>query len=265
MRLAEFQRGFQDAILGPVLTATDGDLGIRRGPEACRHHGHACSHYRIAIHRDHFWTRMHDFVAYRYPLVSRVLGDAELTALVRAYIAARPPAAFTVRGIVEALPAFLAERAPWASSPILADLAAFDFRRSGVRLIAEEPTVTAAALVALPAGVLARTRLRLKRRTLLTTTRYRFEVSRIRDLPRDAALDDEPTHWLVYIARRACISQPVSPRVYAALQRLAGPVAVGELLVDLRGLGFSAAGCEIILDRLVDHDLVVALPARSES
>ncbi|HEX3761192.1 MAG TPA: hypothetical protein VHW23_21000 [Kofleriaceae bacterium] len=124
--------------------------------------------------------------------------------------------------------------------------------------------MTAAALAALGVDALARTRLRLKRRTLLATTRYRFEVTRIRDLPRDAALDDEPTHWLVYIVRRACITQPVSPRVYAALQRLASPVAVGELLADLRKLGFTPTDCDTILGRLLDQDLVVAVPAGSE-
>jgi len=264
MRLAEFQHGLQDAILGPVLTALDGELGIKHGPEACRRAGHACSRYRIAIHHDHFWTRMHDFAEYRYPLLSRALGDAEFTELVRAYIAAHPPTSFTVRGVVEALPAFVAEQTPWASSPILADLAAFDFRRSGVRLIAEEATATAASLAALSVDALARTRLRLKRRTLLATTRYHFEITRIRDLPRDAAPDDEPTHWFVYIAHRACITRRVSPRVYAALQRLADPVAVGELFADLRRLGFTVADCDTVLDRLLGQDLLVAWSPRSE-
>jgi hypothetical protein len=264
MRLAEFQHGLQSAILGSVLAASDRELGIKTGPEACPRDDHGCSRYRIAIHHDHFWTRMHDFAAYRYPLLQRALGDAAFTQLVRAYIAAHPPTSFTIGVVVEALPVFLADRMPWASSPILAHLAAFDFHRSGVRLTAEEATVSAAELAALGVEALARTRLRLKRRTMLATTRYRFEPKRIHELPRDAALDDEPTHWLVYIARGACITKPVSPRVYAALQRLTAAVAVRELFADLRGLGFTAAECDAVVDRLLDQELLVALPDRGE-
>ena len=265
MRLAEYQHRMQGAILGSVLTAIDGELGIRTGPEPCPRDGHACSRYRIAIHHDHFWTRMHDFAAYRYPLLRRVLGDAEFTELVRAYIAAHPPTSFTIGAVVEAVPALLAETMPWASSPILAHLAAFDFRRSGVRLTAEEATVSAADLAALDAGALARTRLRLKRRALLTVTRYRFEPGRIHELPRNAALDDEPTHWLVYIARGTCVARPVSPRLYAALQCLVTPIAVRELFAGLRGLGFRLAECDAVVDRLVDQGLLVAVPDRSRS
>jgi hypothetical protein len=262
MRLAEYQHRMQGAILGSVLTAIDGELGIRTGPEACPRDGHACSRYRIAIHHEHFWTRMHDFAAYRYPLLRRVLGDAEFTELVRAYIAVYPPTSFTIGGVVEALPALLAETMPWVSSPILAHLAAFDFRRSGVRLTAEEATVSAAELAALDAGALARTRLRLKRRAMLAMTRYRFEPSRIHELPRNASLDDEPTHWLIYIAQGTCITQPVSPRLYAALQCLTTSVTVGELFAGLRGLGFRVAECDAVVGRLVDQELLVAVPDR---
>lgn len=265
MRLDEFQHRVQDAILGPVLTAVDRDLGIKTGPEACPRDDHACSRYRIAIHHDHFWTRMHDFAAYRYPLLRRALGGAEFTEVVRGYIAARPPSSFTLGVVVEAIPEFLADQMPWASSPILAHLAAFDLRRSGVRLTAEESTVSAADLAGLGPDALAHTRLRLKRRSLLATTRYRFEPGRIHELPRDAALDDRPTHWLVYIMRGACITQPVSPRVYAALQRLSSAVAVGELFADLRRLGLTLDECDVILGRLLDQELLVAVPDRRPS
>jgi hypothetical protein len=263
MRLAEYQHRMQGAILGSVLTASDGELGIRTGPEACPREGHACSRYRIAIHHDHFWTRMHDFAAYRYPLLRRVLGDAEFMQLVRAYIAAYPPTSFTIGVVVEALPGLLAETMPWASSPILAHLATFDFRRSGIRLTAEEATVSAADLVALDPGALARMRLRLKRRALLAMTRYRFEPNRIHELPRNAPLDDEPTHWLVYISRGTCIARPVKPRLYAALQCLTTPVAVRELFAELRGLGFRIAECDAFVARLVAQGLLVAVRDRS--
>ena len=140
MRLAEFQQRLQDAILAPVLASSDADLAIRTGP--CRN---ACAHYRIAIHHSHFWTRMRDFALYRYPFLARALGDAAFDDLVRAYIAAHPPTAYTLGAIVDGLQAFL-------ESPVLADLAAFDFVRSGLRITAEEATLSPEDLAAIPAS-----------------------------------------------------------------------------------------------------------------
>jgi len=251
MRLAAFQQQVQAAILSPVLDAADAELAIKTGPRA-----HACSRYRIAIHHDHFWTRMRDFTAYRYPLLARAVG-ADLTAIVRAFIAAHPPTSVAIGGIVERLPAFLAGHAPWAGAPILAELAGFDFCRSGLRAAAEEPTVSHGDLAALSFAALERTRLRLKRRAGVATTRYRFDLARIHELPRDAALGS-PTYWLVHIAGGASRAHVVGPRVYAALERLAAGIAIGDVVGAFQVIGLTPADSDAIVDRCVCANLLVA-------
>jgi len=242
MRLAEFQQRLQDAILAPVLASSDADLAIRTGP--CRN---ACAHYRIAIHHSHFWTRMRDFALYRYPLLARALGKAAFDELVRAYIAAHPPTAYTLGAIVDGLQAFV-------ESPVLADLAAFDFVRSGLRITAEEATLSPEDLAAIPRHALARTRLRLKRRSALVTTRYRFEPGRLPELPREP----ETTHWLVYIAGGKCVNRPVSVRMFAALQLLAAGIALPDLFRELCALDYSIGECDAVLGTCFTADLVVA-------
>jgi Putative DNA-binding domain len=246
MRLADFQHRLQDAILAPVLASCDADLAIRTGP--CRN---ACAHYRIAIHHSHFWTRMRDFAAYRYPLLARALGNAAFEELVRAFIAAHPPTAYTLGPIVEGLQQFV-------ESPVLADLAAFDFCRSGLRITAEEATLSPEELAAIPRDVLARTRLRLKRRSALVTTRYRFEPGRITELPREP----QQTHWLVYIADGKCVNRPVSLRMFAGLRLLAAGIAFADLFRELRALDYSIRECDAVLGTCFAADIVVAEDAR---
>jgi hypothetical protein len=231
MRVADFQLGMQAQILAPAR----------------------CEDSRVAIHHDHFWTRMREFAAYRYPLLARAIGEAELGKLVRAFIAAHPPADYAIAGVVAGITAFLADQLPWASSPVLADLAALDFARSGLRLAAEEVALSADDIAAKPIAELGHVRVRLKRRALLATTRYRFQPSRIHELPRDP----QPTYWLVYISHGECVTKPVAWRIYTALERLRDGVTLGDLAIALRALRFDARTSDRFLDGCLRADLVV--------
>jgi hypothetical protein len=248
----------QAAILGPQLTVGDDELAIATVPRAFSDAAHACPHYRISIHHEHFWNRMRELAAFRYPLLRQLLGDAEFDALVRGYIAAHPPASFTGGAIVAEVGAFLARHPPWGEQPILADLAALDFRRSSLKLCREEAPASADALIHIDSEALARMTFRLKARSTLTTTHYRFRPAAIREVPRDAKLDEQPTCWLVYLAQRACITQPVSPRIHAALSYLAAGTTLAGLFRGMASIGFARAEIEAFLDRCLRAELIVA-------
>jgi hypothetical protein len=266
MHLAEYQQRFQAALLDPIGTAADAELGITARPlrhtaeESASHHGHECSRHRIAIHHRHFWTRMHDFVAFRHPLVMRLLGETEFTELVRRYIVAHPPVSFTVSEVARSLASFLAVEAPWADQPILGHLAAFDFVRSGVKMSAEEATVCAEDLAALAPASLVKLAFRLKRRAALATTRFKLAPARIKELPRDAKLDAEPTYWLIHATKRGCFAQEVDQRTYAAFEHLARGVTIAELFARLKPLGFGTDDIDVLFDRCLRESLLVAVP-----
>jgi hypothetical protein len=266
MRLAQYQQRFQAAILDPSGAAADADLGIKTRPlrhaaEACAsHQGHECSRHRIAVHHRHFWTRMHDFVAFRHPLVARLLGEKEFTELVRQYIVAHPPVTFTVSEVARNLASFLSVQAPWADQPIVAHLAAFDFVRSGAKMSADEATVSAQDLAALEPQSLVKLRFRLKRRAALTTTRFKFALARIAELPRDTKLDAEPTYWLIHMAKKGCLAREVDRRTYTAFEHLARGVTIAELFVHSKPLGFSTDDVDVLFDRCLRENLLVTVP-----
>lgn len=248
MRLAEFQNRLQAAILSPKPRGL-ATLGLKAVPDR---------RARFATHRRHFWRRMRSYSGYRHPLLVQLLGEDEFDLLVRQYIAAFPSRSFNPAEIVQDLANFLAEQPPWAEFPIIAHLAAFDFRRSATRLGAEELTLRAEHLVGLGPETLARVELRLKKRTVLTTTRYRFNLARIAELPRDATLDDQPTYWLIDATGGACRTRPVDVRTFGAFERVARGVTVAALVGDLTATGFAVSEIDSFVSRCIHQELLAA-------
>jgi hypothetical protein len=201
---------------------------------------------------------MRSYAASRYPLLVEHLGDEEFDLLVGQYLAAFPSRSFNPSVIFQDLAAFLAEEPPWAEFPIVAHLAAFDFRRSGAKLAAEELTLRAGDLVGLVPEALARIELRLKKRAVLTTTRYRFDVAHIADLPRNATLDDQPTHWLIDATGGACRTRPVDARTFGAWESLARGVTVAAFVGELKATGFAVPEIDHFVGRCIEQELLVA-------
>jgi hypothetical protein len=249
MRLIEFQTRFQAAVVQPILGAEDRTLAIKTTNTG---------HYRIAIHQRHFWSRMHDFAAYRYPLLARWLGESEFDQLVRQYIAARPSTAYVAGDVVDELARFLAHTAPWSHWPIVAELACFDYVRSGLRLQADERAVAPDILAAMRPDVLARTRLRLKRRAALHVTHYHFQPSQLDLLARDTALDDQPVYWVLHLDTRGIVCRELEPRIYDALGLLAEGRTLRELLVELSQRHFDATEIARFVERCLRAELLVA-------
>jgi hypothetical protein len=209
MRLAQLQEQLQAAILDPDPAAIEG--GLR-------------------IHHSHFWSRMRDFVVTRHPLLARFLGEPEVVEVTRRFIAAHPPDT-CVPGLVSArLARFLATAEPWRRQPIIAELAAYDFLRSGAALAAEEGTVSRAELT-------PDLTIRLKKRTALAITRYRFHATPLAGLMRTAPLDDEPTYLLVHTPNRRPVAGEIDRSTYLAFERLVAGGTV-RALCEALGDGF---------------------------
>jgi hypothetical protein len=252
MRVAEFQAGMCAALLEPALDARDAELGIATTDPTAR--------YRIAIHHRHFWTRMRDFAAYRYPLVARFLGDDDFGSLVRQYIAARASVPFAAASVVSELVTFVGTASPWASWPIVRELAAFDFQRSSLRLQREELTTTAFELAALDNDALPHLKLRLKRRATAITTRYAFSANPLDRITLDTPLDDEPTRWLLHFTHRRLIANPIAPREYDALRLLIDGCTIEELIREMSRC-CTTPELDAYLDRWLRAELLVAIEA----
>ena len=148
-----------------------------------------------------FWERMRGAVAMRHPLLAAFLGDGELDAVVRGYIAVHPPSPLGQAKVGARLAELLASSPPWSAHPIIAELAAYEYRRGGVALQPEEKPLIRAQLPAVHPHTIARTRVRLEKRSALVTTRFRFHALPPTRLSRTTPLDDQPTYLLVHMAK----------------------------------------------------------------
>ena len=114
--LARLQEQFQAYVLG-------------RGDEfeaaiAARDAGDA--HERLGIYRSAYQLRLLEALGVDYPGLKTLAGDRQFDALGRAYISAHPSHYPSIRWFGQDLAAFLRSNAPYADTPVLAEMASFE-------------------------------------------------------------------------------------------------------------------------------------------
>lgn len=248
MRLADLQRQFQAAILDPSAPGSVDGLGLSLPG-------------RVRVHHSHFWTRVGEFIASWQPLLTRFLGaqEMDMEPLVRRYIAAHPPKTVVAWGVAAQLADFLRTAEPWSAWPIVGELAAFDYRRALIRASAEEATVTRARLAAIEPAVIASIRFRLKQRSALIASRFRFDLSRLHLLAREEPLEARAVHRLVHLTGRRYATIELDPRSVHAFEPLVAGMTLPALDGHLAGLGFDDRERRRFVDHLLDSDLLVAV------
>jgi hypothetical protein len=246
VRLADFQRQFQAAILDP--SAPDSIDGLALTIPG-----------RVRVHHSHFWTRMGEVVGNWQPLLARFLGAAEMDQLVRRYIAAHPPRTVVAAGVCAQLADFLRTAEPWSAWPIVGELAAIDYRRALLRANAEESTVTKAMLAVIDPAVIASIRFRLKQRSALMTSMFRLDVARLHLLARETPLEARPVHWLVRLTGRRCVTRELDQRWAHGFEPLVDGMTMAALDEHLVGLGFDDRERRRFRDHVLDNDLLVAI------
>ncbi len=248
MRLADFQRRFQAAILDPSAPGSVDGLAVTLPA-------------RVRIHHSHFWTRMSELIGNWQPLLARFLGAEEMARVVRRYIAAQPPRTVAVASVCAQLADFLRTAEPWSAWPIVGELAAIDYRRALLRAHAEESTITKAMLAAIDPDAIASIRFRLKQRSVLMTSRFQLDVSRLHLLPRETPLDARPVYQLVHMTGRRYATIELDPRSHRAFAPLVEGMTLSALDEHLAGLGFDDRERPRFVDHLLENDLLVAIRA----
>ena len=246
MRLADFQRQFQAAILAPSAPGSVDGLALTIPG-------------RVRVHHAHFWTRMREFIGNWQPLLARFLGAEEMDQVVRRYIAAHPPRTVVATGVCAQLADFLRTAEPWSAWPIIGELAAIDYRRALIRASAEESTVTKAMLVAIDPAVIASIRFRLKQRSALMTSMFRLDISHLQLLARDTPLDARPVYRLIHMTGRRYAAIELDERLVRAFEPLVEGMTMSALDEHLAGLGFDDRERRRFLDHVLDNDLLVAI------
>jgi len=144
-RLIHLQKGFQDFLLQP---------GSASGLE--RHivdTAQACAQLRLGIYAEAYRLRLEEALCNDFEALHGLLGDEQFHVLCLSYIDAYPSRHFSLRYFGRHLAAFLAQAEPYASNPVLAELAefewalidAFDARDSSIITIEEIRSLAPAA------------------------------------------------------------------------------------------------------------------------
>jgi hypothetical protein len=138
--LARLQREFQDYLLRGHIAVEARVIGSARVPIATR----------LGIYAGAYRSRLAEALASNYPVLAKLLGEADFAALAADYIAAHDSPFFSIRYYGDALAKFLATREAYAAAPVLAELAQWEWAMTAVFDAADAAPLGAAELARIP-------------------------------------------------------------------------------------------------------------------
>jgi hypothetical protein len=78
---------------------------------------------QVEIYREQFFLRHVDCLRDDFQSIEHLVGEVAFDELARAYLAAHPPASFTLRDLGHAMAELTRSTAPWSDDPLITDLA----------------------------------------------------------------------------------------------------------------------------------------------
>jgi hypothetical protein len=148
--LARVQREFQDYLLRGDTAVEARIAGTARVPVATR----------LGIYAGAYRSRLAEALESNYPVLAKLLGEADFAALAGDYIAAHDSPYFSIRYYGDALAEFLATREDYAAAPVLAELARWEWAMTAVFDAADVPPLSADNLARIPPTQWAQLRFR---------------------------------------------------------------------------------------------------------
>ncbi len=135
-RLAQVQGDFQAYLLQGERAIEAHVLGTTRVPVATR----------LAIYGGGYGSRLAEAMASNFPALAQLLGEADFQQLASAYVRAYDSPYFSIRYYGDHLAEFLKGTEPYASAPVLAELAGWEWTLGQVFDAADAEPVTHEAL-----------------------------------------------------------------------------------------------------------------------
>jgi hypothetical protein len=252
--LAQVQREFQDHLLrgdGAVVARV---AGTARVPVATR----------LGIYTGAYRSRLAEALASNYPVLARLLGEADFSVLAAEYIAAHDSPFFSIRYYGDALAEFLATREDYAAAPVLAELAQWEWAMTSVFDAADAAPLPAAELARIPPTHWAQLRLRwhpsVRRLTLWWNVPQLWQaLSEDRARP-EMTLAAAPVHWLLWRENLTSYFRSLPKTEASTLDAARSGWPFGELCALLsEELGDSAASehAAALLRGWIDAGLII--------
>jgi hypothetical protein len=190
--LSEVQREFQDYLLHGDAAVAARVVGTARVPAAIR----------LGIYAGAYHSRLSEALASNYPVLAKLLGESDFSALAAEYIAAHDSPFFSIRYYGDGLAKFLANREDYAAAPVLAELAQWEWSMTSVFDAADAAPLGAEALARIAPAHWAQLRFRwhpsVQRLTLWWNVPQLWQaLSEDRERP-DLTLAATPIEWLLW-------------------------------------------------------------------
>lgn len=157
---------------------------------------------RLAIYANAYRLRLLEALETDFPALHTLTGDALFEQLGRAYIDAHPSTHFSIRYFAKDLSIFLAATAPYRDTPVLAEMAALEWRLTLAFDAADDPVLGTETFATLPPDRWPGLRLRLH--ASVQCHDFRWNVPELwsavdqRRTPEPPAVYPEPRTWLIW-------------------------------------------------------------------
>jgi hypothetical protein len=223
-RLPQVQGDFQSYLLDGDSAAIEAHvIGTERVPVATR----------LSIYGDGYRTRLVDALAANFPVLSELLGEGDFETLATAYIGAHPSSFFSIRYYGNALADFLATEPEYASAPVLAELARWEWAMTEVFDAADAGPIGPDDLARISPDEWAGMRFdwhpSVRRLTLAWNAPQIWKAVSDEAEPPEVGLSAEPVQWLLWRRELRTYFRSMQSAEVAALEAAREGQPFGEL------------------------------------
>ena len=256
-RLPEIQEDFQSFLLGNGAEAIERHVvGTETVPVATR----------LAIYGDGYTSRLIEALEANFPILGKLLGEADFHTLGTAYVGSHPSPFFSIRYYGNGLARFLASEPAYAGVPVLAELASWEWAMTEVFDAADADPIGTQALARVAPDQWAQLRFdwhpSLRRLALAWNAPQIWKAVSEEAEPPEVALSDVPVEWLLWRQDLSTYFRSLEPAESAALEAARAGRPFGELcdlLSTELGEAEAAATAAAFLKGWIGSGLIVAV------
>jgi hypothetical protein len=223
-RLPRIQADFQSYLLGGESAEIEQHVvGTQKVPVATR----------LGIYGDGYLSRLIEALEANFPVLSKLLGEEDFAALGTAYVRSHDSHFFSIRYYGDGLAGFLATDTAYAGSPVLADLARWEWAMTEVFDAADAEPIAADALARVApeswAGLRFDWHPSVRRLALAWNAPQIWKAVSDDAEPPEVAFSAEPVEWLIWRQDLRTYFRSLPPAEATALDAAREGQSFGEL------------------------------------
>jgi hypothetical protein len=142
--LAQLQRDFQHSLLSRNHSAVLSAISAS---------GRAAPTRQLAVYSNAYRLRLREVLEIDFPVLAAALGEDAFDKLADAYIGAHPSHGYSLRGFGAQLSTFLRKQPGYRETPVLAELAAFEWGLGKAFTAVDDPVITTETMSQIPSEV----------------------------------------------------------------------------------------------------------------